>query len=391
MVTRSRAAALVLQLSLAAAPCAALAQEPDAGAPALVPAPALATPERLPNDASLFEDLSRPLRFGGYFWVDTGYMNRSNAQPGQYDQAALYMQGRFVLGASYAGQVGDYFGLARVELLGMVNEFAKSQYEAHTLDAYVKLGHRRWGDVQVGRFLAWEVYHRGQGIELFTAEEAGALGGPPLYWLDLTRGYKNEAGQAAVHFYPSDFLKLEVAGVYGQESNQNNLGVRPVADFAWRGLQVVGGYEYFKQSPQTSADKVQVTSQGWAGKVQYAFPYVTVGADVAQLFVDATDIQGLPDTSKSLEKVSFGGFVDVDFWRNSIGLGYHRTNQHNQRNEFSYHNQAFVSYLFRLPIEGLSVKAVYGFAYAHVQDVDTHSSWNNTMHSVRLRITYEFK
>lgn len=359
-----------------------------APAPAFLP---IATPERPRRDAELLRDLTRPLRFGGYFWVDTGYMNRVNAQAGQYDQVALYMQGRFVLGATYAYERNDWFGLARVELMGLVNEFAKSQYEAHALDAYVKAGHTRWFDVQVGRFLAWEVYHRGQGIELFTAEEAGAFGAPTLYWLDLTRGYKNEAGQLAIHVFPHDLVKLEVAGIYGQENNQNNLGVRPVVDFRWQGLQLVGGYEYLLQYPQTEADKVHVTSQGIAAKAQYQVKWFTVGADVAHLWVDAIDIQGLVDSDRTLQKWSFGGFANIDFWRNSIGLGYHRTNQDNAQGEHNTHNQAFVSYLFRLPLDGLSVKAVYGFALADLTDADAHASWTNTMHSIRLRITYEFQ
>ena len=31
-----------------------------------------------------------PISFEGYFWADTGYMSRTNAQPGQYDQGAAY-------------------------------------------------------------------------------------------------------------------------------------------------------------------------------------------------------------------------------------------------------------------------------------------------------------
>lgn len=331
------------------------------------------------------------LRFSGYFWADTGFMGRTNAQPGQYDQSAAYLQGRFVLGVGLSREFGDWYGAARAEFLGLVNEFARSQYEPHTLDAFVRLGHRRWFDVQVGRFLAWEVYHRGQGIEFWTAEEAGALGGPSLYWLELTRGYRNESGQAAVHFYPWQFLKFEVAGVYGQENNQNNFGVRPVAHLTLAGLQVLGGYEYLTLMPQTKADKVRSTSQGYAVRAQYTVrDTVTFGANFAQAFVESVDIQGLVDSEKSLTKFTVGGFVDVDFWKNSIGLGYHRTNQLNRQQETTSHDQAFVSYLVRFPIRGLSAKAVYGFARAHIQDVDTGTAWDNYVHSFRVRLSYEF-
>ncbi|HEY5957840.1 MAG TPA: hypothetical protein VIV60_14860 [Polyangiaceae bacterium] len=343
------------------------------------------------ESAELIPKLNLPIRFDGYFWVDTGYMKRTNAQSGQYDQSAAYMQGRYVLGATYYAEKGNWFGLARGQFIGLVNEFSKSQYEPHTLDAYVQVGLKRKFDIQIGRFLAWEVYHRGQGIELFTAEEAGALNGPTLYWLDQTRGYKNEAGQFALHAYPFDVLKFELAGVYGQDSNQNNYGLRPVVDFSVGGFQAIGGYEYLRQVPQTDADKVEMKLQGAAGKLQYRFPVVTAGANVAYVDVDATDIQGQNDSAKSYKKLSTGGFIDIDFWRNSIGLGYHHTMQKNRRDEQTTHEQMFVSYLLRLPIDGLALKAVYGFASARIEDVDAKSKWTNNMNSFRFRVSYDFK
>jgi len=360
---------------------AALAQPPGTAAD-VTPEPAAPGVAKLPGI---------PLWFDGYFWADTGYMSRANNQPGQYDQSAAYLQGRFALGANYLGSHGDWFGLARVQLLGLVNEYAKSQYEPHTLDAYVELGHKRWANLRVGRFLAWEVYHRGQGIELWTAEEAGALQGPSLYWLDQTRGYMNEAGQAAVHFFPLEALAFEVAGVYGQDSGQNVYGVRPVADFKLKGFELIAGYEYLKRAPQTEADKVQVTTHGAAARAEYRFPYVRVGGEYAWTQVERIDIQGLVDSDLSLTKMTFGGFADVDFWRNSIGLGFHHTQQLNRQGERNTHEQAFVSYLFRLPLDGLSAKVVYGFAFAHVEDFDSEAAFNNVMHSVRLRLAYELR
>lgn len=358
------------------------------------PATKTTTTNTIESDAqrvSIPQVLGIDIRLGGYFWADIGYLDRTNAQPGQYDQGASYLQGRFVLGANFSRSFGAYYATAQVQFLGLVNEFAHSQYEPHTLDAYLRVGHQKWWDLQVGRFLAWEIYHRGQGIELFTAEEAGALGGPPLYWLELSRGYINEAGQAAAHFYPTDFLKFELSSVYGQQNNQNLLGVRPAAHLTLNDFQLLAGYEYLSASPQTSADKTSNASQGYAARAQYTFfKTVTAGAEFAQAFVDAIDINGDVDTLKSLTKYTFGGYVDIDFWHNSIGLGYHRTNQLDKRGEFNNHDQAFITYQYRFPIQGLSAKLVYGFARAHVQDADTKTSWDNYMQSVRLRISYEF-
>jgi hypothetical protein len=335
-------------------------------------------------------DLGVPIKLSGYFWNDTGYMVRTNAQTGQYDQNAAYMQGRFVLAAAYGRSFGDFAAMARVEFLGLVNEFTNAAYEPHTLDAYVKLGQKSW-DFQIGRFLAWEVYYRGQGIELYTAEEAGALGAPVLYLLDYTRGLLNEPGQAAFHLFPTNWLALELAGVYGQQSGQDNFfGARPVADIKLYGLELIGGAEILKQVPQTSANKLEVTSKGYAARLQYSRPMITFGVDLSRTTIDYTGADGLLDTSKSLDKTSVGGFADIDFWRNSIGLGFHYTTQLDRRGENDTQIQAFISYLYRLPIEGLSVKAVYGFARAHIEDVDANSQWENYLNSVRIRILYDF-
>jgi hypothetical protein len=408
MSSRTRTAVLLFVVTWACTPAVAAAQAKAEGE---------ASEGERPVRGD-FPGLGLPIKLSGYFWTDTGYMQRTNAQPGQYDQDASYMQGRLVLRGTFEKTFKGHFAMARLELAGLVNEFVGGQYAApHILDSYVKVGEKRW-DVQLGRFLAWEIYYRGQGIELYTAEEAGALGAPPLYWLEVTRGHMNGPGQAAVHYFPIDFLALEVAGVYGQESGQNYLGVRPAADLTFRGLRLVAGYEYLDQSPQISADKVEVTSQGYAARLQYSLApagsrwirapagttfseeagkgwigrVAVFGVEVAHTSVDATRIDGEVDAEKTLDKTTVGGFVDVDFWRNSIGVGYHWTEQENEQGEKNTHQQAFVSYLYRLPIEGLSVKAVYGFARADIEDVDVGglSTWSNEMSSVRVRVRYDF-
>ncbi|MBS2023237.1 MAG: hypothetical protein JST92_12550 [Deltaproteobacteria bacterium] len=335
--------------------------------------------------------LGSPIRFAGYFWTDTGYLVRKNVQAGAYDQNASYMNGRFVLSAAYGRSWGNLAALARVEYLGLVNEFSNSQYEPHTLDAYLKVGTPLW-DVQLGRFLAWEVYYRGQGIELYTAEEAGVSGAPTLYLLDYTRGLTNEPGQAAFHLFPFKWLSFELAGEYGQQSGQTNYyGIRPVVDLKVLGFELIGGVESQRQLPQTSADKTNQTLRGYAARLEYALPIARLGVDLARTDVRSVGIDGLIDTSKTLDKTSVGGFVDLDFWRNSVGLGLHFTTQVNQRQENNQQIQAFVSYLLRLPIEGLSVKAVYGFARGHFEDASANAQWENTMNSVRVRVMYDFR
>lgn len=362
--------------------------------------------------------LTNPIDFSGYIWVDTGQLQRDNRTPGTPSQDANYMQGRFVLVSTYERSVGDLTALARLELAGLVEDFTNGQYAQSVLDAFVQLGQRRW-DVRVGRFLAWEVYYRGQGIELFTPEEAGAAGrggtpAPTLYHLDFARGHATGPGQAAVHFFPFEALGLEVAAVYGQQvpAQTNAIGIRPSADFRLGGLGIVGGYEYLKLSGQQANDNAETTRSGYAARVQYRFgaPYdagpgedprwlrardvgtgVTIGANFAQATVEQIEIDGTRNTGFSFDKTSVGGFVDLDWRKSSLGLGYHRTTQENERGEKHTHDQAFVSYLHRLPIDGLSLKAVYGFALAELEDVDVGRTFENDMQSFRVRVAYEFR
>ncbi|HYG66364.1 MAG TPA: hypothetical protein VD838_01845 [Anaeromyxobacteraceae bacterium] len=359
--------------------------------------------------------LGVPFQIDGYFWTDTGYLDRNNTQSGAYDSGQNYMGGRLVVGASYQRALGEYFAKARVQYLGLENEFTNTSYEPHTLDAYLQVGSKLW-DLQLGRFLASEVYYRGQGIELYTAEEAGALGGPSMYLLDLTRGHKNEAGQAAFHLRPASFLSFEVGSVYGRENNQNKRGVRPVVDFSLAGLKLIGGYEYFAERPLDDSNKVEATSKGYGGRMQYSFarqgsawlrapawvsyseeagkgwtgPVATFGVDFAAVTVDATDINGLVDAEKTFDKTTVGAFADLDFWKNSLGAAYHQTTQENEQGEEIVQHQLSVSYLYRLPIPGLSVKAVYGFARAELEDVDTGAEWENDLQSFRVRLRYDF-
>jgi len=197
------------------------------------------------SPANLLTD--SPLNLSGYFWEDVGYMWTNDNRPGSYDQKSRYMQGRFVLRAEYTYNAPyDLWGTARLELIGFENEYTKSQYEPHTLDAYVMVGQGKLWNVQVGRFLPWEVYYRGQGIELYTAEEAGAPGGVPMYRVSYGYDRFNEPGQAALHIYPVENVGIEVSGVYGQEgtSGINYTGVRPVVDVKLGGLEAVAGAEY---------------------------------------------------------------------------------------------------------------------------------------------------
>ena len=348
----------------------------------------------------------------GTIWIDTGFISRNNDdRQVELEVNAPYMQGRFVLGAQYYQEFKEKnFVLVKAAFIGFVNEFTRSQFEPRMEDVYIMVG-QKWWDVQIGRYLAWEVYYRGQGIELFTAEEAGAVGGPPIYWLQVTRGYRDESGQMAVHFYPwgadcqgarryvglcDHSFGIEVSSVYGQELRQNNLGVRPAIDLQYHGFQLMAGYEYLRLFPQREQDNARSSFYGVAGRLQYAVPIASVGAEASWSKRDRIDAQDQPDAEGTLNPwMSVGGYVNFRAGIHWPGLGYHYTSEKNsqltsegQREQRTQH-QGFVSYLIKLPVRGLALKFVYGFGIAHIQDVDVNAEWNNYMHSGRIRIIYD--
>lgn len=376
---------------LAAALCAAsmLCLAPPASAEERAPLPGAPVPMALAEPIAT--PMAWPIRFSGEFWVDTGYLNRENTQSGEPNQTNNYMAGRFVLGGTYARSVNELTALAKVELLGLTSDYADGKYGGpHVQDAYVQLGNALW-DVQLGRFLAQEVYYRGQGIERYTAEEAGALGGPEMYRVQFNRGHQNGPGQAAVHYRPMDFLSLELAGTYGFVQEQNNLGIRPVADVHLGGLQLVAGWEYLEQTPVKTGNLAKTKMQGYGARLQYRMPILTAGVDFAQASQDKTDLSGLVDAGNTWDKTSLGGWVDADLWQGSLGLGYHFTTRDDDKGANDEHHQFFVSYLHHLPIDGLSIKAVYGYALARIEDVDANTEYDNALNSFRIRVKYEFR
>jgi hypothetical protein len=337
-----------------------------------------------------------PIRFGGYFWLDTGFMQRTNTQESRPDQDTPYMQGRFGLLAGYEKTLGDWKLDAQVEILGLENEYAGSRYEAHILNSYVQIGQKTW-DVQVGRFLNSEVYYRGQGIELYTPDEFGAENGPAIYHLDTIRGHQDQPGQLAFHYMPVENVKIELAGVYGFATTQQVFGFRPMIDVGYAGLRLFAGYEYLNRpTNQPEGFKVKDNSKGYAARLQYALPFVTVGANYSSKTAEFYGNDEVLNTGGSGDTTSVGGFADFYFGekRHSVGLGYHHTEFTNERElaDTQTQDQMFATALYRLPFDGFSVKGVVGFARAELEDrsLSTPATYQNDLLSFRIRLAYDF-
>jgi hypothetical protein len=333
------------------------------------------------------------LRIGGYFWLDSGFMQKENTQPSFPNRDQAYQQGRFGLLAAYEKSFDDVEVKAEVEFLGLENEFGGARYEAHVLSTYLQLGTKTW-DVQIGRFLNPEVFYRGQGIELYTPDEFGADGGPQIYHLNEIRGFQDQPGQVAVHYRPHKNVGIELGGVYGFADTQNVYGVRPMVDVGVAGLRLFAGYELLRKPSNSDQFKeVHFDMNGYAARLQYSLPYVTVGVNYGRRTIEDFDNNGELKTTGSGDTISYGAFADVYLGSQTVlGGGYYETSFENriQVRETSTQKQGFVSAMYRLPWEGLSVKGVVGYARAEVKDPANAGEYQNDLTSFRVRVAYDF-
>ena len=241
-----------------------------------------------------------------------------------------------------------------------------------------------------------------------------SLGGPPIYWLQVTRGYRNESGQMALHWYPwgadncpgasarrymglcDHSFGIEVSSVYGQENNQNNYGVRPAIDLQVKGFQLMAGYEFLKLSPQNDASSARSKFNGMAGRIQYAVDLMSIGVEGSWSKQDRIDAQDQVDAQNTLKPWStVGGYLNFRKGIHWPGIGVFYTQEKNSQltstgqREQRTQIQGAVSYLIKLPVKGLALKFVYGVGSANLQDVDTNSEFHNIMQSGRIRIVYD--
>ncbi len=233
----------------------------------------------------------------------------------------------------------DWFVQGNAELVlqgDMVASNATGGVLATTDDLWVRFGKWNLFDVTVGRFQTWEIAnHFGMALDYATLERQGAwivnasIPKPTDgYGLDYFWDRQNYSlGGYAVHLYPTEWLRGELAGHIGA-GNSSNAGnpkqfdIRPsvIFDIGW--LKLKGGYEFGKA---TSQDETQVMSDrknGWGFAAQFVFdPYVEFGASFARGYQDIVDARDLPDLAGSNTVQSVGGFINFSPGHEPLVLG----------------------------------------------------------------------
>jgi hypothetical protein len=339
-------------------------------------------------------------RFGlsGSVWIDTGYKEVESTNTNILKETRWLQEGRFVLRASPTYSSGPWFVQGQAELVAGKDQTAVPRVDAD--DVWVRAGKWNAFDVQAGRFEAWEIYHYGMGLDLYTLERRGAeVGGstpPGIYGANFMYERPADVGNLAAHVYPTEFLRFELLGQVGN-TGLNTFGVRPAAVFDIGWVKVKAAAEYRKQSALSDLSEQESEAKGGAAAIQFVIdPHVEFGLNGGYGIDDNFSSTGEHELARSFTRMSGGGFVNGRVVPNLLvgaGANYTKyediqTDPTGRVGEFD-HIQAFgaVQYLF---LEQLFVKAVFGWANALFAPSFTDDSYENTMLSVRVRAMYLF-
>jgi hypothetical protein len=356
----------------------------------------------------------------GYGWVDESFQRLNvGAQPASPMYSHDYLQqGRVLLRVTPTYSDGDFFVQAQAEIVANKDQ-SQTQPQPGIVDAddvWVRAGQWRAWDLMLGRFEAFEIYHRGMGLDLNTQERLGAFDGtnqpPDIYGATYLFDRPGRAGNVALHLYPARYLRFELLTQYGGVGSYNEIGGRPAAiyDIGWLKLKVAFEYQWLTAHPTT--DKSEQRNWGFAGSAQGVFvPFVEGGVNYGFSDNRFYDQNGNLDTTKTGLRSSIGVFLNlrpIDIigalakrpWREDllvgVGLNYVAfANEHYNPaiggySDFDSNTQAFVAaqvlvrkQLF-LKLVGAYARSRFEQAFSPVGD------YKDTMVSVRLRALYLF-
>ncbi len=355
----------------------------------------------------------------GFAWVDPSYAKVTTTEDNASDETTWRTQGRFGLRVTPTYSMNEWFVQAQAEFIAnseQVNtntvepddglDADESEFHAAepvTDDLWVRVGQWNKWDVQLGRYQGWEVYHFGMGLDLHTFEREGAVlragsALPPSIYGVTFGYYRDSVGNLAAHLYPTDFLRFELLGKFGSQSDRNTIGGRPVGIVDLGFIKFKLGGEYIKETETRESDSREFERRGMGAALQGVFaPYLEAGINGAIGLVDALDSQGVVDVEGTYTTYSYGGFANfrvID--RLIVGGGGNLTwfeNIHEDANgrvgEFD-HLQVFGAVQYAL-FDQLTLKLVGNYARARFAPTSTPAPpYENTMLSGRLRASVCF-
>ncbi len=288
------------------------------------------------------------LVISGDTWIDTGYRSfKSEPKVVGVDEDKFLQEGRFNLRVTPTFTFDKHWFIkAQAEILAHAQEIPGRQL-LDTDDAWLKIGYWDLFDFQVGRFEAWEVYHKGLGLERDTLEDLGATppeGSDPvpnvdIYEVNFMLYRQDEPGQLAVHFYPLDWMRFEVAGLVGVRNNDEILGWRPAAilDFGFLKIKAAGEFVDTKD-PSVDDDLKREERAGVGGGIIGILNGIVEGGVSGAIAKTSVRNQlGNINREASYQATSVGGFLNARFEALSsalagtmIGFGANYSQQSNE-------------------------------------------------------------
>jgi len=360
------------------------------------------------------------LAISGSGWVDTGIRKYHAGEPvsgnpnsglhsAEVRGLEFVQQSRFVLRATPTWTIHDqFFVQGQVELVAAQLAVGSSTNFAWSADdAWIRFGWWNKFDVLVGRFLPWEVYHYGMGLDLYTLERQGANDAgtngtaiPAIYGLTTMYQRQDATGQGAIHIYPSDFFRFEAAFQYGSALGNNVAGIRPVgiADIP-AGPAVIrlkAGAEFVDTHDQAGGKYAKIQN-GYGGALQVILdPYLEFGANMAWSWTDERQATGEIKAPSRFQTYSAGGFANARIWRDVLiggGINYtywvdsfYDPNLHREDSANQLQPYGAVQYTLW---DHLLIKGVFAYAKGESNSIPKQGVvYDSEMWSFRLRLEY---
>jgi hypothetical protein len=370
---------------------------------------------------------STGLSWSGGLETDVGYAKYTHDATTFKPEDFYDFRGRFVLGPviRYDIPSTNMFFRATGQLVGWIRE-QYGIYQVNVDDIYAQVGQYGLWDLMVGRFMTWRVYRKGLGFDLYTLEDTGALinenwesGEFHVHTYEVNYIFMREQpGRAAFHLYPTDWLGMEVMGVYGKDGTANTAGTRAAANAHFGILSLSGAAEYRYSRPALyqgaydaenifqSCDKCGLVKHyGFGGGAVFAYKPIEVGVNGAQGNASNYSIkEGTLDSSSYNKVSSVGGYAELDvgslaFHKSLIlGGGMNRTVTSADNGAFDRHVQSAAYVGYPLGFNNAMLKLVFSKADGHIETyagtnaagVPLFNAHNNTMLAARVRLSFNF-
>jgi hypothetical protein len=270
-------------------------------------------------------------------------------------------------------------------------------------DVWVRVGQWRKWDLMFGRFEAFEIYHRGMGLDINTEERLGAFDDnnkpPDIYGATYLFDRPARPGNVAFHYYPAPFLRIEALAQYGGLGPYNEIGGRPaiIYDVGWLKLKAAAEYQWLTARSAGSQDERQ--NRGVAASAQFVYaPWIEGGINYGYASNRVFTPNGNLDTTATAETSSIGAFVNarvitdllVGAGINYVSTGNEHFNTQTGSNDFATNTQTFVAVQY-LIAKQLFVKLVGAYANSRFErSFSSAAPYNDQMYSARLRVLYLF-